>query len=139
MAKKLTAGVLQGTAYRETITVEWMGEQYEVDIRPLNNKEATEVEALMQEGINIKATQGAGGNIRRNMRFEFDSKANLKGRRKADVLAVAYGTVDESITIDVVENEFPPKLISEIADRIKEISGIEEPDLAEEGETFPEN
>jgi hypothetical protein len=37
---------------------------------------------------------------------------------------VAYGTVDPMITEQVVENEFPPKLVEEIAERIYAITGI---------------
>lgn len=123
MAKKLTAGVLNGTAYQETMTVTWNGEEFEVDIRPLNNKEALEVEELMQEGVSVKGTPTLKGKMTQTL--QFDTKANLRGRKRAAVKAVAYGTVDPMITEQVVENEFPPKLVDEIAARIYEITGID--------------
>lgn len=122
MAKKLTAGVLQGASYTETMQVEWNNEKYEIEIRALNNTEASGVEALMQEGINVKGKAGRGGKIEQVMNF--DSKQNLIGRRKSDIKAVALGTTDKSITEEVVENEFPPALVEEISSRIKQITGI---------------
>lgn len=122
MAKKLTAGVLQGTSYAETMTVEWQGEEFEVEIKPLNNSQASEVEALMQEGITMKGKPGMKGKVERHM--DFDTKKNLFGRNRSDIKAVALGTTDESLTEQVVESEFPPKLVKEIAERIKQITGI---------------
>lgn len=122
MAKKLTAGVLQGTAYKETMQVEWMGQDYEIEIRALSNSEANEVEALMQEGIKINSERVKGGRMERVM--DFDTKENLFGRNKSDIKAVALGTTDKSITEKVVENEFPPKLVREIGQRIKQVTGI---------------
>ncbi|REJ18645.1 MAG: hypothetical protein C6W57_03275 [Caldibacillus debilis] len=139
MAKRLTAGVLNGTAYREIMQVEWAGEEFEVEIRPLNNAEATRVEELMQEGITINAREGLKGKMVRQMAFDY--KANYRGRKKADILTVALGTVDDSITEEVVEKEFPPKLVREIAQRIQKISGIgndeEIEQLTEGGEEDP--
>ncbi|KQB92103.1 hypothetical protein AB4J90_11900 [Geobacillus thermodenitrificans] len=122
MARKLTAGVLNGTAYQETMIVTWNGEEFEVDIRPLNNKEATEIEELLQEGVTVKGTPTLKGKMAQTLHF--DSKANLRGRKRAAIKAVAYGTVDPMITEQVVENEFPPKLVDEIAERIYAITGI---------------
>ncbi|MED3733894.1 hypothetical protein [Geobacillus stearothermophilus] len=122
MAKKLTAGVLNGTAYQETLTVTWNGEEFEVDIRPLNNKEALEIEELMQEGVSVKGTPTLKGKMTQTL--QFDTKANLRGRKRAAIKAVAYGTVDPMITEQVVENEFPPKLVEGIAARIYELTGI---------------
>ncbi|OPX00650.1 hypothetical protein [Geobacillus sp. LEMMY01] len=122
MAKKLTAGVLNGTAHQETMTVTWNGEEFEVDIRPLNNKEALEIEELMQEGVSVKGTPTLKGKMTQTL--QFDTKANLRGRKRAAIKAVAYGTVDPMITEQVVENEFPPKLVDEIAARIYELTGI---------------
>lgn len=140
LVKKLTAGVLQGTNYRENMQVEWDGETYEIEIRALNNREASEVEALMQEGVNIKGRAGRGGNIERIM--DFDAKQNLIGRKESDIKAIALGTTDESITESVVANEFPPKLVNEIGGRIKQITGIgniEEIEGFSEGEDTPSN
>ncbi|MGG4405804.1 hypothetical protein ABEP13_08065 [Geobacillus stearothermophilus] len=122
MAKKLTAGVLNGTAYQETLTVTWNGEEFEVDIRPLNNKEAMEIEELLQEGVAVKGTPTLKGKMTQTI--QFDTKANLRGRKRAAIKAVAYGTVDPMITEQVVENEFPPKLVEDIAARIYELTGI---------------
>lgn len=140
MAKKLTAGVLKGTAYRENFKVEWQGEEYEVEIRPLNNQESLQVQELLQEGITIKAKPSINGQLARMM--DFDTKANLRGRAKADVKTVELGTIDETITQDVVEKEFPPKLVSEIANRIRQISGIgnqQEVEEFNEGKENPSN
>lgn len=122
MAKKLTAGVLNGTAYQETLTVTWNGEEFEVDIRPLNNKEALEIEELLQEGVVVKGTPTLKGKMTQTL--QFDTKANLRGRKRAAIKAVAYGTIDPMITEQVVENEFPPKLVEDIAARIYELTGI---------------
>lgn len=130
MAKKLTAGVLQGTAYRETMTVEWQGEEYEIDIRPLSNKEASEIEALFQKGVKLRGKPGIKGRIERVMDFDFEQ--NTYGRYEADIKTVAFGTVDTSITVEVVEKEFPPKLVKEIAQRIRQISGIGNQDEIDE-------
>lgn len=138
MAKKLTAGVLQGSHYTEVMEVTWQGEQFEVEIKPLTNKEASEVEALMQEGVTIKGKPGIKGRMERIM--DFDTRKNTFGRNQADVKAVALGTVDESITEDVVENEFPHKLVKEIAAQVKRISGIgnqEEVEAFNDGEDNP--
>jgi hypothetical protein len=133
MAKTLTAGALNGTAYKEKMTVEWQGEQYEVEIRPLNNKEATEVEAAMQEGLEIKGEPGRA----KQTTMTFDAKAAFIGKKKSDILAVAFGTTDASITAEVAEKEFPPQIIEAIATRVKELSGIK--GAATEGEPFRGN
>ncbi|MGP4041895.1 hypothetical protein ACTWP4_18635 [Gracilibacillus sp. D59] len=130
MAKKLTAGVLQGTAYREDLPVEWDGQEYEIEIRALSNKECTQVEELLQEGVYIKGHTGLKGKMRRSM--DLDMKKNLQGRKDSDVKAVALGTTDEAITEKVVNDEFPQVLIKVIADRIKKISGIANEKDAEE-------
>lgn len=138
MAKRLTAGVLNGTAYRELFNFEWQGEEYEVEIRPLNNEEALKVEECMQEGVTVDVKEGPQKKLLK--RVHFDSKENFRGRRKADILAVALGTVDPSITVDVVDREIPPKVVREIAQRILQISGIgndEEIQDFAEGGTFP--
>ena len=122
LAKKLTAGVLQGASYTETMQVEWQGETFEIEIKALTNKQAAEVEALMQEGVIIKGKPGIKGRIERIM--DFDTRKNAFGRYESDVKAVEYGTTDPSITREVIENEFPPKLVKEIANRIKQITGI---------------
>src|SRR5699024_478065 len=127
------AGVLQGVSYTETMQVEWQGEQFEIEIRPLNNKEASKVEALMQEGVSVKGKPGMKGKMERVM--DFDTKANLMGRNESDIEAVALGTTDKSITKKVVENEFPPKLVKEIATQIKNITGI---NIGKEIEEFNE-
>lgn len=136
--KKLTAGVLQGTSYTKSITVEWMGEEYEVDIKPLSNKQASIIEALMQKGVIVKGKPGIKGRMERVI--DFDTTENTKGRYEADVKTVALGTVDESITEEVVENQFPPKIVKEIAKEIRKITGIgeqEEIEVFNEGEENP--
>lgn len=139
MGKRLTAGVLQGASYTEVMRdLEFNGEYYDVEIRALTNSEATEVEELTQEGIFVKASNGINGRMNRSMNF--DTKANFRGRKKADIKAVALGTLDPSITEEVVEKEFPPKFVKEIANRIKQISGIgnqEEVEEFSEGEETP--
>ena len=138
MAKKLTAGVLQGNQYTEVMELAWQGEQFEVEIKPLTNKQASEVEALMQEGVTVKGKPGIKGRMERVM--DFDTRKNTFGRNQADVLAVALGTVDESITKEVVENEFPRKMVKEIAAQVKRISGIgnqEEVESFNDGEDNP--
>lgn len=140
MAKRLTAGVLNGTAHRELVKLEWLGEEYEVEIRPLNNKEATMIEELLQDGMNIDIREAPNGKMMK--RVNFDNKANFKSRKKADILTVAMGTVDDSITEEVVENEFPPKFVTEIAEAVRKISGIGNEDEIEEfneGATFPKD
>lgn len=122
MVKKLTAGVLQGTEFKESMQVEWNEQTFEVEIRALSNSESAEVESLMQEGINVKGKTGKGGKMDRVM--DFDTKKNFLGRSQSDIKAVSLGTTDKSITKEVVEKEFPPKLVKEIANRIKEITGI---------------
>lgn len=122
MAKKLTAGVLQGKQYTETIEVELGQETYELEITPLNNKEATEIEVLSQEGVSVKGKPGRGGKMERIM--DFDTKKNAYGRNAGNIKAIAYGTVDESLTEEVIAEQFPHKLVKEISERIKEISGI---------------
>lgn len=140
MAKKLTAGVLQGASYTETMKVTWGEDTFEVEIRALNNNEASEIQSLMQEGVNIKGKPGKGGKMERSM--DIDMKAVLKGKNHSDIKAVALGTTDKSLTEKVVTNEFPPKLVKEIGNRIKEITGIkEDKDIEEfnEGEENPSN
>lgn len=130
MAKKLTAGVLQGKAYKEKFNFDWNNEEFEIEIRPLDNKEAMDIEELTQEGITIKGKPGLNGKMTRQM--DFDTKKNLRGRRQSDILAVALGSTDESITKEVVELEFPAEVVTKIADRIKQISGINSKESAEE-------
>lgn len=139
LVKKLTAGVLQGTSYRENMKVEWNGETYEIEIRALNNSEASQIEVLMQEGVTMKGRSGRGGQLEQTM--DFDTAKNLLGRKKADVKAVVLGTTDEAITEKVVQNEFPPVLVEQIANRIREISGIAIDDVRQfnEGITNPSN
>ncbi|MED3647772.1 hypothetical protein P4475_13365 [Halalkalibacterium halodurans] len=122
MGKKLTAGVLQGAKYTETMSIEWQGEVYDVEIRALTNAEATQVEELQQEGVIVKTSPGIKGKMNRTINV--DPKANFRGRKQADLKAVALGTVDSSLTEEVIEKEFPPKFVNEIAERIRKISGI---------------
>lgn len=130
LAKKLTAGVLQGASYTENMQIEWQGEEFEVEIKPLTNKEASEVQAMAQEGINIKGKPGRGGKMEQHM--DMDSKANTIARFASDVKVVALGTTDESLTEKVVEKEFPRKLVIDISTRIREISGISKEDEDDE-------
>lgn len=122
LVKKLTAGVLQGASYTENMSVEWQGDQFEIEIKALSNKEASEVEALMQKGVKVQGKTGIGGKMQRVM--DFDTTENTYGRYASDVKAVALGTTDKTLTEKVVENEFPPKLVKEIASRVKQITGI---------------
>lgn len=138
LVKKLTAGVLQGASYTENMKVEWQGEQFEIEIKALSNKEASEVEALMQKGVKVQGKPGIGGKMQRVM--DFDTTENTYGRYASDVKAVALGTTDKSLTEKVVENEFPPKLVKEIASRVKQITGIgneEDVDEFNEGKENP--
>jgi len=138
MAKKLTAGVLQGNQYTEVMEVVWQGESFEIEIKPLNNKQASEIEALMQEGVTVKGKPGMKGKMERVM--DFDTRKNTFGRYQADMKAVCLGTTDESITEEVVENQFPPKLVKEISAQVKKITGIgnqEDTDEFNEGEDTP--
>lgn len=137
LVKKLTAGVLQGASYTETMQVEWQGEKFEVEIKALTNKEASEVEALMQKGVRVQGKPGIGGKMQRVM--DFDTTENTYGRYASDVKAVALGTTDESITEKVVENEFPPKLVKEIASQVKRITGIGNQDEIDEFNEGKEN
>lgn len=144
MVKKLTAGVLQGAEYTETIQVKWLEDTFEVEIKSLTNTQASEVQALTQEGVNIKGKAGRGGKMERVMNF--DTTKSVLGRNKANIKAVAMGTTDKSITEKVVENEFPPKIVQEIAERVKEITGIKDEDEDEnqvaefnEGKENPSN
>ena len=138
MAKKLTAGVLQGNQYTEVMELSWQEEAFEVEIKPLTNKEASEIEALLQEGVTVKGKPGIKGKMERVM--DFDTRKNTQGRYQADIKAVAFGTVDESITEEVVDSQFPPKLVKEIAAQVKKITGIgNQEDVSEfnEGEESP--
>jgi len=138
MTKKLTAGVLQGAQYTELMELVWQGEAFEVEIKPLTNKQASEVEALMQEGVTVKGKPGIKGKMERVM--DFDTRKNTFGRNESDVKAVSLGTSDESITEDVVNDQFPHKLVKEIAAQVKKITGIgnqEDTDKFNEGEDTP--
>lgn len=122
MAKKLTAGILQGASYTEVMEVEWQGEKFEIEIKALTNKQSSEIEALMQEGVDMKGKPGMKGKMERVM--DFDLKKNAMGRYESNLKTVALGTTDESLTEKVIENEFPPKLVKEISARIRQITGI---------------
>lgn len=137
MAKKLSAGVLQGTDYKENFEVTWNDEKFEVEIRALDNEESSSVEELTQEGINLKAKPGINGKMTRSM--DFDMKANFRGRKESNIKAVVLGTIDESITDKVVRKEFPPNITEEIGERVKQISGIEDTQEVEDFNEGKEN
>ncbi|UOQ43351.1 hypothetical protein MUN89_15680 [Halobacillus salinarum] len=139
MAKKLTAGVLQGKSYTETMKdLEFNGEMFELEIRALDNEEATKVQTPSNEGVYVKMKPGLKGKMTRNV--DLNMKENFRGQQESNYLAVAYGTTDESITYEVVKSEFPRKLVKEIAERVKQISGISNPEEVKgfsEGEDTP--
>ena len=122
MAKKLTADLLQGTSFKTTVKVDFLGETYEVDIQPLNNEQAGEVERLMQDGVDVKMKPGMKGKMQQHM--DIDTKKQLTGKQNADVKAVAFGTVDKGINEEFVSKQFPAKLIRDIAKEVRLISGI---------------
>lgn len=145
MATRLTAGVLQGTKHEEQFAFDWGGEEYTVEVHPLSNKQAADVEALSQQGMGVKANAMGNGKMHRSM--SVDMNKMVHGRSQSDVLAVALGTSDESLTEEVVGSEFPPGVVRQIADRVRTITGMDNPDdeersaieeASEQDEEFPE-
>ena len=121
MAKKLTAEVLQGISYNKTIEVEINQETFEVDVRPLTSAESYQIEALLQQGLNIKMKPSAKGKMSREVDINTDKQ--VKGKHQADVKAVALGTVDDSLDEDTVK-KLPSQAVKQIAQEILQISGI---------------
>lgn len=131
MATKLTKGALQGKQFTDTVTVDVFGEKFDVDIRPLSGPEAEQVESLMQAGTDLK---GRGSQGRMEQSMSIDMAKNSKGRKDSDIKACAYGTVDEEFTEASIKEDWPNVLITQVAEKVKTLSGIGN---ADDVDSFP--
>lgn len=118
---KLTAALLQGKQYRETVKVEHDGQEYEIEIRPLTHTEKAEINAIELKGVNLDAQD-----IRRGTQsVKIDASELSKNRAKADLKMIELATVDDEWTAETVDQTWKTEWIEKVSNRIAEISGLE--------------
>ena len=118
---KLTAALLQGKQYRETVKVEHDGQEYEIEIRPLTHTEKAEINAIELKGVNLDAQD-----IRRGTQaVKIDASELSKNRAKADLKMIELATVDDEWTAEKIDQVWKPEWIEKVSNRIAEISGLE--------------
>jgi hypothetical protein len=117
---KLTAALLQGKQYRETVKVEHDGQEYEIEIRPLTHREKSVINAIELQGVNLDVND-----LRRGTQAAtIDASQLSKNRAQADLKMIELGTVDEDWTVETIDQTWEPEWIEKVAQRIAEISGI---------------
>ena len=121
----LKRALLEGTSYLETVKLKKPdGALVEVQVRPLNSKEAAEVEALSKAGL-----QGPV-NEQGKMQVTVDVGKFQTQQWKADVCAVAYGlTHGEEKWTDAEVSSLLPSWVRELAATILRISGVMRPSV----------
>ena len=118
---KLTAALLQGKQYRETVKVEHDGQEYEIEIRPLTHTEKAEINAIELKGVNLDAQD-----IRRGTQaVKIDASELSKNRAKADLKMIELATLDAEWTAETIDQTWKTEWIEKVSNRIAEISGLE--------------
>lgn len=134
MATRLTAGALNGVNHTEVFEFDYAGERLEVEIRPLSNKESGDIEGLLQQGITMRGRPGGGGKVQQSM--DFDMQRSAQGRAQGNLKACALGTVDPSLTEQVIEQEWPAAVVRQVGNRVRILSGLSSDD--DEDDSGPE-
>ena len=122
----LKEALLSGTDYLEVVSLgKPDGGVHEVQVRPLNSKEAAEVEALSKAGLKGPVdTQGS-------MKIDVEVGAFQTQQWKADVRMVRYGLSHGGETwTDEEVGKLLPRWVKELARVISVISGIDRLDVA---------
>lgn len=118
---KLTAALLQGKQYRETVKVEHDGQEYEIEIRPLTHTEKAEINAIELKGVKLDAQD-----IRRGTQaVKIDASELSKNRAKADLKMIELATLDAEWTAETIDQNWKTEWIEKVSNRIAEISGLE--------------
>ena len=118
---KLTAALLRGKQYRETVKVEHDGQEYEIEIRPLTHTEKAEINAIELKGVNLDAQD-----IRRGTQaVKIDASELSKNRAKADLKMIELATLDAEWTAETIDQNWKTEWIEKVSNRIAEISGLE--------------
>jgi len=132
--------ILRSIDDSETVYIETLGGK--VRIRPISSGEYEEVQALEYKGLNTR-TRGirpgmSSREAREKTELNIDLAENSKNEFKANCLIAAYGLSvdeDEQWSVEEVRNHLPPGAPREIAERVREISGIN-PNMQERVENF---
>jgi len=118
---KLTAALLRGKQYRETVKVEHDGQEYEIEIRPLTHTEKAEINAIELKGVNLDAQD-----IRRGTQaVKIDASELSMNRAKADLKMIELATLDAEWTAETIDQNWKTEWIEKVSNRIAEISGLE--------------
>lgn len=140
-SEDLKSLLLAGDGYTETIDIEYLGEQFAVEIRPLTEAEITDVSrtmkinASMLKKISEKVKAGANLSPKEREKLQKDAVDTLlSGDGEVDVGSMVYvdflqnqeyckrGIVDEGLRLLVPK--FRYGLTEKIASRIKTISEV---------------
>lgn len=140
-SEDLKSLLLAGDGYTETIDIEYLGEQFAVEIRPLTEAEITDVSrtmkinASMLKKISEKVKAGADLSPKEREKLQKDAVDTLlSGDGEVDVGSMVYvdflqnqeyckrGIVDEGLRLLVPK--FRYGLTEKIASRIKTISEV---------------
>jgi hypothetical protein len=140
-SEDLKSLLLAGDGYTETIDIEYLGEQFAVEIRPLTEAEITDVSrtmkinASMLKKISEKVKAGANLSPEEREKLQKDAVDTLlSGDGEVDVGSMVYvdflqnqeyckrGIVDEGLRLLVPK--FRYGLTEKIASRIKTISEV---------------
>lgn len=124
--------LLKGVTYREEFEITDIGK---ILIRPLSDWEASKIQAMMLQEIDIGGGIAPGEDLQAKITQAL-SGANfskmISNSAEANWQICAWGIVDESgkpmFKADEVK-QFPPGLPAKIADRIRLISGISEEEV----------
>lgn len=131
MAKKLKPALLDGIKHRETVELEYGGEKYEVEIRPLRHSEVAEVQGLITSGMKVDVNDMIGKKRAKGETYSFDLGGYMRGKRTALLKAAALGTTDPEWTEEKIDELWHPEWVQKVGERVMEISGfhVEEDDL----------
>ena len=127
---KLKPGVLNGIKHVETVEVEYNGEKYEIDIRPLRHSEAAVIQGILSKGLKVK-TSGKGKHVATES-VDIDMEQMIKARYEAQLKASAMGTVDPAWTEQTIDEQWLPEWIVQVGDAVMRISGIGNPEEVEQ-------
>lgn len=101
----------------------------EIGLRPLTDGQYSRVEAVRARGTSLKGVPviGKDGNPdleKTQLGLEIDMEAMSVAEFEADALAVHLSLADDDWTLEEVRGFTPPGIVSKMAKRVYEISGV---------------
>ncbi|SFX82889.1 hypothetical protein SAMN04487866_1333 [Thermoactinomyces sp. DSM 45891] len=121
---KLTTALLAGKKYREFYEIRVDEEIYQIEIRPLTHIEKAEVQAVETASIKMNSKNVGTSGRMSSQEMEMNTADVIRDSAKAELKAVALGTVDPEWTEDMIDQLWKAEWIEGAYNRILEISGV---------------